>query len=128
MPLPTSPVRPLVIDSGEASRQHSRPSGTAHSLIVETARAMAHELYDTMMLDNEWFAAWKAANPAGASAKALERNFVRRNLTRLLPGARAVLAASLATLADAASRETVYNALLLDAELVRVYGPGRQAN
>lgn len=100
------------------SRVPGRPSSHAHFLIKETAEAMAHELYDTMMSDNRWYDYWKAQNP-GLDTKQLEDAFVRRNLSRLLPQARATLAQMLRGSNDDALKETIYDALLKDATLVR---------
>lgn len=89
-----------------------------HKLIAETAQAMAHELYDTMMQDNVWYKAWKSAN-VGASVKALETRFVNRNWPRLVPEARATLAKMLAGPYDGALKQQIYQALILDNSLRR---------
>lgn len=111
-----------VINANLATGRSGRPSNCIHPVILETATAMAHELYDTMMQDNEWYKSWKHANP-GASAKALESRFVKRNLDRLVPQARATLASMLPTISDESLRQTIYDALLLDATLVRPGAP-----
>jgi hypothetical protein len=105
----------------------NRPSKHAHKLVAETAVEMAHELYDIMMLDNEWFRCWQQQNP-GASRRELELRFVRKNLPKLIPQARAMLARSLATTTDPALRETIYSALLLDNTLLRGRQPRAQQN
>jgi hypothetical protein len=90
-----------------------------HKLLAETAKAMAHELYDTMMLDNEWYQIWKRRNQ-GKGARALELAFVAKNWGRLVPNARATLAEMLGNpLLDPALAEQIYDALLLDSTLVR---------
>lgn len=97
-----------------------RPSAHAHKLVKETAEAMAHELYDTMMKDDFWYNYWKKANPRIASQpRQLELAFVRKNLSKLLPQARATLAQMLRDTHDESLKETIYEALLLDATLVR---------
>jgi hypothetical protein len=111
-----------LIDSGEANRLIGRPSGSAHELILATARAMAHELYDVTMQNNEWYALWRSWHPEGTTAAELEASFVRRNTPRLLAGARTVLAGMLRTSPDPALRETIMDALLLDATLTRARG------
>lgn len=98
--------------------KQERPSGHAHFLVKETAVAMAHELYDTMMQDNEWYRVWKLQNP-GCNAKKLEKRFVDKNLARLLPQARATLAGMLRTTGDEAIQEQIYEALVLDGTLIR---------
>lgn len=96
-----------------------RPKGLAHELVVETAKAMAHELYEELMQRNDWYILWKSWHEEGTSAKALEASFVERNLPGLLAGARTILAKSLATTTDPVLRETIYSALLADATLAR---------
>lgn len=90
----------------------------AHKLVHETAIAMAHALYDTMMQDNQWYEAWKKANP-GKSSKELEVKFCNKNVKRLLPQARATLAQMLTTSTDEVLKESIYEALLLDNTLKR---------
>lgn len=98
----------------------NRPSKHAHKLVHSTAVAMAHEFYDTMMGDNEWYAQWKQLNP-GISAVGLEDRFVAKNLGLLIPQARQVLAALLAPTSNISpeQREEVYEALTLDNTLIR---------
>lgn len=96
----------------------NRPSGHAHWRVYETAVEMGHQLYDTMMHDNEWYAYWKARWP-DLTARELEVRFVAVNVKRLLPQARAMLAQIIATTPDPALKESCYEALCLDATLVR---------
>lgn len=107
------------VDSGEAGARYGRPSGTAHELVLATARQMAHELYDELMQRNDWYRLWKTTHPEDTTAAQLEASFVRLNTAGLLPGARTVLARMLRTTTDPALRETIADALLLDATLVR---------
>lgn len=95
-----------------------RPSSHAHKLVKETAVAMAHELYDTLMQDDRWYQVWKRKTPH-MTAKQREQAFIDRNLGRLLPQARATLAQMLRSTADVELQNTIYEALLLDATLVR---------
>jgi hypothetical protein len=93
-----------------------------HKLLAETAKAMAHELYDKMMLDNEWYAIWKRRNP-GANALALESRFVAKNWGKLVPQARAILGQMLGNPSlDPSQAEQIYDALVLDNSLVRGRG------
>lgn len=96
----------------------SRPSKHAHRLVKETAVAMAHELYDAMMRDDLWYDYWRNANPE-LGPKALEEKFVQRNLSKLIPQARATLAQMLRSSADPELQATIYDALLLDNTLIR---------
>lgn len=102
----------------QQSRVPNRPSSHAHYLVKETAEGMAHELYDHMMQDDKWYDFWKKKNP-GLNSKQLEEVFVKRNLSILLPQARATLAQMLRGSEDGALKETIYEALLLDFTLVR---------
>jgi hypothetical protein len=96
----------------------NRPSSHAHFLVKETAEAMGHELYDTMMSDDVWYNLWKKKNP-GLRPKELEELFVKNNISKLLPQARATLAQMLRNSHDERLKETIYEALTLDATLVR---------
>lgn len=102
-------------------REDQRPTKHAHKLVHETAVAMAHELYDTMMQDDIWYGIWKQRNP-GANKKKLEEVFVAKNLSGLLPQARATLAGMLRTTADETLRDQIYDALVLDATLLKGRG------
>lgn len=112
------------IDSGSVNALIGRPSGSAHKLVLETATAMAHELYDTLMQKDDWYKLWKSWHDESATAAQLEESFVKRNVPGLLAGARTILAQSLATTPDAALRQTIFDALLLDATLVGAGGRG----
>lgn len=91
----------------------------AHRLIAETAKAMAHELYDTMMSDNEWYGVWKARWP-GLSSKALEVKFVVLNTAKLLPGARELLVGMLTAPGTPEAMKTeIAEALIADASLTQ---------
>lgn len=89
----------------------------AHPLIAETAHEMAHALYETLMSDNWWYDRWKEQNP-GLSSVQLETLFVRRNVEKLLPQARATLAQMLATGISEDLKEQIYEALVMDKTLV----------
>lgn len=79
---------------------------------------MAHELYDAMMRDDSWYRYWRKQNP-GLDNRALEARFVARNISKLLPQARATLAQMLSNSADRELKESIYDALLLDNTLIR---------
>jgi hypothetical protein len=93
-------------------------STVAHKLVAETAAAMAHELYDALMQRDDWWKQWQAWHP-GQTRKEMEDSFVRRNVAQLLPKARAVLAGMLAGPLNEGLKETIMEALTLDASLQR---------
>lgn len=100
---------------------NERPSGHAHKLVAETAEAMAHELYDTMMQDNQWYKLWRKSHP-GMGKVALEELFVRKNFGKMIPQARATLTQmmqSYAAKGDQEMADKIYEALTLDATLIR---------
>jgi hypothetical protein len=90
----------------------------AHKLVYETARKLAHELYDTLMQDQVYYTEWKRQNP-DLGAKALEARFVVKNTHRCLETARATLAVMLRGPIDSPLKQDIYEALCLDAALVR---------
>jgi len=96
----------------------NRPSKHAHWRVKETAEVMAHELYDHMMHDNQWYAAWQAKHPE-LNSKQLEQAFVDKNMAILLPQARAILAGMLNRPYDEGLKESIMEALVLDATLVK---------
>lgn len=93
----------------------------AHKLVMETAVSMGHELYDCMMQDNVWWSQWQDQNP-GASRQAMEKRFIRKNIDRLIPQARATLAHILspghAQGLSEDQKNAILEALVLDNQLV----------
>lgn len=87
-----------------------------HKLVFETAKSMAHELYDALMQKNDWYALWKTQNP-GLGAKALEDRFVRKNHAKMVPAARAALAGMLSGPYPDEVKDQIFEALLLDNSL-----------
>jgi len=88
-----------------------------HKDVAEVAKEACNELYDSVMSNNWVFDEWKRQHP-GASAKTLRAAFVKRNWDKCIPLARATMARLLAASSDPALTERVYNALVLDNELV----------
>jgi hypothetical protein len=93
----------------------------AHKLVRDTAVSMAHELYDAMMMHDNWWKQWQEQNP-GVSRHTLEQRFVNKNLPLLVPQARAALAKCLqpgqvAGMTDK-QRDEIAQALILDNQLV----------
>ena len=88
----------------------------AHSLVLKTAREMAHELFDEVMSgNNELYKGWKELCDNGNLTKEkAERLFVELISPKLLEPARAILAAMLANPAYAHLHESIYTSMLLD--------------
>lgn len=95
--------------------------GHCHKLIAQVAKAMAGELYEVVMGDNELWETWKRNTP-GMSATQREMRFIAKNWGRCVPRARATLAGLLQTGLDTESKETIMEALLLDNTLRRGHG------
>lgn len=91
----------------------------AHNMVASVAVNAAYELYETLMGDNVMYDAWKRKHP-GKSAKALALLFVRDNVERCIPIARATLAGLLTspTLSEE-HKESIVEALALDATLMK---------
>lgn len=87
---------------------------TCHKLVASTAISMAQELYETLMLDNLWYATWKARCP-GLTGEALMKKFVELNTAGLVEQARATLAGMLSRPdINQTMKDEIYEALLLD--------------
>lgn len=99
-----------------------KPKSHAHWYVRDTAIAMAHELYEMLMLDDKQYKVWKNRYP-DRPAKFLEERFVSLTYPTLIEQARAALAGVLATTMDDDLKATIYEALLLDATLVRGRAP-----
>lgn len=96
----------------------NRPSKHVHKQVAHTAVGLCYELYDTLMQDDVLYTAWKKANP-DATARQLELRFVKKNVERCIPAARATLTAMMVNTTDEALKETIYEALLADNTLLR---------
>lgn len=94
----------------------------AHPLVFQTARDMAHALYNQLMLDNTCYAEWKKQCPE-LTPKELERRFVALLTPKLLLQARATLAHMLTLPYDEVLKEQIADALIKDRGLMR--GRGR---
>ncbi len=102
--------------SGSVKR--SPNSAHCHKLIAEVAKAAAHELFDTMMMDQVLWDLWWKRFP-GMNSKALEDRFVEMYWGRCIPFARATLATLLTRPIDDGQKESIMEALALDATLMR---------
>ena len=85
----------------------------AHKLIVKTAQAMAHELYDCVMQDNELYAYWKSECEE-LTPKIAEKLFVKLMYPKLIEAARTTLARMLANPMLTHLHEDIYDALTKD--------------
>ena len=96
---------------------NSRPSKHAHELIKETADKLCEELYDRVMHDNavreQWKKTWPLENEEG-----LRKKFKKRYLPQMIEPARATLSGMLSLSLPDSLKESIYEALLLDATLV----------
>jgi len=92
-----------------------------HKLVAKTAKGIAEDLYETLMQNNELYTAWKLQHK-GLGDKQLRVAFVKKNLSRCLEPARTTLTLMLRGTLDESLKETISEALILDAQLVR----GRQ--
>lgn len=101
-----------------AGSQKQPGSLHCHRQVAEVAKAAAHELFDTLMLDQAMYDMWRKRFP-GMSAKALEAKFVKMYWWRCIPFARATLATLLTRPIDEAQKEDIMEALALDASLTR---------
>lgn len=110
-------------------RRAAKPQSAAHvhRMIKDVAVQMAHEKYDTLMANNDWYAMWRKRVEAHAGAtvtpKVLEEKWVGLAWQELIVPARAALAATLAPGAspnlDEASKMRIHEALLQDHTLLR---------
>jgi hypothetical protein len=93
-----------------------------HKDVAEVAKEAANELYDYLMRDNLIYETWRRQHP-GASPKALRAAFVNKVWPKAVPFARATMARLLATSHDPQLTERIYQALILDNQLI--LGRGR---
>lgn len=85
-----------------------------HKMVAETAKAMAAELYEILMYDNQMRADAIAGAPDMTDAQR-QTAFVARNWGTLIDQARANLAGMLASPAyDQSTKDAIYDALRLD--------------
>lgn len=97
----------------------SRPSGHCHEIIAETAKAMAHEVFDELMLRNDWWKNWQEQNPDLSTTKELEARWVEMTWGKFISEARGALAHMLTTKIDENQKEQIMEALQLDHSLIR---------
>lgn len=97
-----------------------------HKLIRATAIEMAGELYDQCMRNNDIYAHWKLACPE-LTPIILEIQFIELLWPKMIEPARATLARMLGMAhIDEKQKETIYLALIHDAQLRRGRADGTQ--
>ena len=94
----------------------------AHETVYAQATELCMSAYEAPMADNDIHAAWRQSHP-GFSPRHLELAFMKAFTFRFVPAARAMMAARLQAPLDEATKEGIYEALLLDGTLQR--GRGR---
>jgi hypothetical protein len=105
------------VTKSSLSRQQQKKVSHAHYRIADTAKAAAHEHWDVLAMDNEFYDRWVKAYP-DKTAKQLEDRFVELNWGKYIPFARATLASLLATPIDEELKREIHEALVLDNTLV----------
>lgn len=86
----------------------------AHPMIWQTAVAMAHSMYDDLMMNNSLYAMWKKQCPE-LTPKELEARFVAQMAPKLLEQARATLAKLLGRPGNEGLKPAISDALIADA-------------
>lgn len=99
------------------SHQQRKKVSHCHHRIADAAKAAAHEHWDKLAMDDEFYDRWVGAYPE-KSAKQLEDRFVELNWGKYIPFARATLAALLAQSIDEELKDKIHEALVLDNTLV----------
>jgi len=94
----------------------------AHEAVFRQAQELCLSAYEALMAENEIWAAWQQSH-SGFSRRHLELAFMKAFTFRFVPAARAMMAARLRAPLDDATKDALYQALLLDATLMR--GRGR---
>jgi hypothetical protein len=94
----------------------------AHEAVAAQATELCLSAYEALMEENSIWEAWRASHP-GFTRRHLELAFVKTFLFRFIPSARAMMAARLQAPLDDATKDAIYEALLLDGTLLR--GRGR---
>lgn len=98
------------------------PNGAhCHFLIAETAKKMAQVGYEVLMEQNHFYSNWKALNPE-LTGVSLETKWVAKHWGWFVEQARATLAESLTQPIDLVLKKQIYEALILDAQLIRGRG------
>lgn len=102
------------------ARKPVRKISHCHVLIAETAKGLAHVLFDEMMGKNEIWAQFKSQH-AGMTTAQMEAKFVAKLWPQLIESARATLAAMLAPESNVSDdmKEEIMDALVRDKTLMR---------
>jgi len=94
----------------------------AHEAVANQAKELCLAAYEALMAENGIWEAWRTSHP-GFSRRHLELAFMRTFMFWFVPAARAMMAARLQGPLDDATKDALYEALLLDGTLMR--GRGR---
>ena len=89
----------------------------AHWRVAQLATEMAHNVYDELMMRNDWYTIWKKSHPNISSPQRLENLWVKRNQHKFIAAARHTLAGMLALPYDSDLKDQIHEALVLDATL-----------
>ena len=95
----------------------------AHEAVFRQAEELCMSAYEALMEDDTLWSRWRNTHP-GFSPRHLELAFMKKFTFRFVPAARAMMAARLQAPLDDGTKEAIYEALLLDATLVRGRGRG----
>jgi hypothetical protein len=105
------------------ARTKPRPEQHAHELVASVAQGIMHEIYDQFMQDNKGYREWRDQNP-DLNSKQLEDLYVATRWGLAIPAARAALTMRMQQTLDESEKDTIMEALVLDATLRRGRGPG----
>lgn len=94
----------------------------AHNAVYVQATELCMSAYEALMEQNEIWEAWLGSHP-GFSRRHLELAFLKKFTFRFVAPARALMAARLQGPLDDSVKDAIYEALVLDATLLR--GRGR---
>ena len=98
-----------------------RGGGHVHKMIRGLAIEMAAEIYDKLMVRNEWYDLWKRKNPNVSDPNELMLRYVDRTWPTLVEQARATLAGMLTRPISEDLKLSIHDALIKDAK----FRPGR---
>ncbi len=118
------------LNAGKAGRKFARPTGHAHKLVLETARGMAEAMFEELIKKDGWLEMFARFFPPEERDRLTEdlmrEAYVKKTAPHLLPEARAAIANSIPFLSTDELKAEAYDALLLDATLVK-RRPGQAA-
>lgn len=89
-----------------------------HELVRDTAKALAGDVYEAAMMDNDNYATWKLLCN-DLDDKFMQAEWIKLMWPRMIDDARATLAQLLGTSKNELLKEQIHRALILDGELRR---------